>query len=111
MSTMPAILLAPLLLEDQNLGATDPIQQRPFDSDALQDGATDPDIRLFTDHQNAIELDLATPRAGFGHQLDIDEVAWLDAILLATCFNYCVHSAYSYSGPTLAWKAEATTIL
>jgi hypothetical protein len=94
MTLRPAVLLAALHLDEQKLFAAALADDFAFNARALEERLADPDLSLvgvtFAAKEHLIELDRRTDRAI--ELLDLDDIAGLNAILLPTCLNHCVHS-------------------
>src|SRR4029079_15091573 len=77
-----AIALAPLHLEDLDLGAAHPVDDDAGNAGVGECRGADLGAALAADHEDAVERDLAYFLAGDGLPLDVDDVAALDAVLL-----------------------------
>src|SRR5947209_5377745 len=85
-----AVLLAPLLLEDPDLGAAHLADQRRRHQRPLDDRVAHLDAAVARDHEHPIELDRA-PIALGRDPLDVEHVARRDPVLFATTLDHREH--------------------
>ena len=89
MAELPSVAHLPLVLEDDDLLALLLAQDRGHHLGPWQVGSPDRNLAISIYQQNPIHLD---GRSGLGNDaLDLNNLPWLDPVLLAPCFNYGVN--------------------
>src|SRR5262245_27667664 len=97
-AALAAIVVAAVLLEDQNLVGQGLVEHLGHDRSALHQRRADLEVGIFAHHQDFVERHVG---AGFDFQLlDQNDVVLGDLVLLAARLDHCEHVVPSRSFPT-----------
>src|SRR6516162_234937 len=97
MPFLAAVVVPPLLFEDDDLGRPRLLDDGSGDRRAVEKRGAGLDLGSFADHQHLAELDYG---AGLGRQpLDRDDVVFGDLVLFAAGADDCEHDTRRYNLP------------